>query len=171
MEPFVKPIALPQIHWETWIASCQEYLGVSPTRQLDNAKYKLDDPASWVASLDYTKTPIKALSNGMVTGIFEHLHVTFVMVLHIEEVVAVATCSSLKITRIKAKGRDNYLCVLTGSFRDWLDAIFYFCTEETESTLRWAFNKVVNVFDHTNLKQALNGYSRQILNDGTFTIS
>jgi hypothetical protein len=171
MEPFVCPITMPNVHWSEWIKAAQQYLGASPTRGLDAANIDLKDPGAWLASLDFQeRKPNDALRHGHANGIFYHLHLSFLIIMDMESCLQVSTETELHIHRIPAIRRGDFLCIVSGTLKAWFDAILHFCKEEQDILLRLIFNRVVNVFDHTYLKQIFHGCKRKILQDESFIL-
>ncbi len=63
----IYPLQLGNVDWKIYIELCQEFLGESPTRGIDAAGIKIDNPTAFLKTLDFTNTPLNAINQ-------EHLY-------------------------------------------------------------------------------------------------
>ena len=70
-------LATTNVHWETFIKTCQESLGFSPTRGIDKHNINPKEAKAYVASLDLRNQPLECLRTEL-NPVFKHVHLSFV---------------------------------------------------------------------------------------------
>ena len=136
--------------WRSIIDSHTEAMGVSPTRRLDSTGVTVESPLSFS-----TVFGDKALDHAMYSYAV------------VSDDVDIFTLG-LYIIRIP-KRRDNYL-IITGTLRQWRDAVLYGCIDDISFECRTIMNLVYMHLSKAGCKSLWSGYSTIKLQDGTIKL-
>ena len=167
MEVF--PIAVTQGDLTTLIRVCEDVLGYSPTRALDQCYLESKDPAAFLAVLPLDNAPLNTLRHGrQQSNILSHFSVSFLAVTDNTVLVDVQTLTRLKVhTRL---GRKEHLSVITGTLDEWYDAVVATCRECVDVDTRRLFNMIVVHLERVGFREVLSSLKKQKLRDKTFII-
>ncbi len=165
----VFPIAVTQGDLTTLIRVCENVLGYSPTRALDQCHLDSKDPAAFLAVLPLDNAPLETLRHGRQrSNILSHFSVSFLAVTDNTVLVDVQTLTKLKVhTRV---GRKEHVSVLTGTLDEWYDSIVATCRENIDKDTRGLFNAIVAHLERVGFREVLSTLHKQKLRDGTFII-
>lgn len=161
----ITPLALTKVEWPVYIKVLQDLGLDSPTRGLDESRtLKPTDPSAFLAALDFGERPLDLLREGR-ANCFDHFTVSFIA--QVDDV-AIAQLASYTRLRLHSKQlRRGYVCILTGTIREWLDA----CLLPEPFELRYLMNRVVVAFERASFREIFNKYRKTQLNDGTFRLT
>ena len=130
MDYKIVPLALTHPDWKTFIKVCQEHLGYSPTRGLDDQDMKPKDPASFLACLTMDNKPLENLRHGGTTNYtFHHVMFSFLAILDKKAVDALYYNIDLEI-HCKANEDGEYITI---NIRVEILSILYFGRMESPS--------------------------------------
>ena len=76
----IMPLAITQVHWPTFIQTCQEQLGYSPTRNLDTLGLDIKSPSAFLGCLDFANDVKGQLHGKRGYESWSHFHVSFIFV-------------------------------------------------------------------------------------------
>ena len=170
MDYKIVPLAYTHPDWATFIKVCQEHLGYSPTRGLDNQGMQPKDPASFLACLPMNNEPLQNLRIGIhYSGIFKHVTFSFLAVLDKKAVDALYYNLDLEIF-CKANEEDEFITVISGTMTKWYHAILRGCMEVAPKAARKVMNKCYNFFRQTGYRELWTSFSERELEDGTFIL-
>lgn len=162
----IVPLSISMPEWKTFVSFCENHLGFSPTRGLDNIRMQLNDPISFLASLDLKNDPLNALREG--GQHLDHYFLSFFMFVEHEHFLALVNNSSLRIMAHEAK-RD-YVLIVTGSIADWKASVIQGCSRRADKEYRILMNKVYDFFVIGRFKEVFSNFKRTQLNDKTFIL-
>jgi len=166
MDYEIYPLAVTQPEWRIFIDVCQRILGESPTRGIDASHLKLEDPASFLGSLDMNNAPVDALRDQHNLGHF-HFSISFLFVGDVEACILLCDTG----LRVTSKGSSRRrVCIITGFMADWYHAVLSGCRRSAEYDLRWIMNRVLMHFERAGFGELFSGFKKQQLQDGTFVL-
>lgn len=165
----VYPIAVTQGDLTTLIRVCEDVLGYSPTRALDQSHIDNKDPAAFLSVLPLDNEPLNTLRYGRHrSNILSHFSVSFLAVLDSEALVDLQTLTSLKVhTR---RGRKQHVSIISGTLDEWYDSLIATCRECVDKETRQLFNAIVAHLERVGFREVLSTLKKQKLRDGTFII-
>jgi len=165
----IRPLALSQIDWPTFIEATKSFLGTSPTRGCDKEKIDLKEPRAYLGSIDCENKPHEALRRAGVKNILRHYFASFIMVIDdVDILIDLGIRDTLAIRTIK-KG-NKFLTILSGTMLDWYRAVIIYCNREASIEMREIFNTIYNFFKRANLHEIWSKYSLQIIPDNSFIL-
>lgn len=170
MDYKIVPLALTHPDWKTFIKVCQEHLGYSPTRGLDDQDMQPKDPASFLACLTMDNKPLENLRTGILTNrTFHHAMFSFIAVLDKRGLDSLYYNTDLEI-QYKSNEDDEYVTVISATMSKWYHAIIKGCSESTPRSARQVMNKCFNFFRQTGYRELWTHLSERELEDGTFIL-
>lgn len=156
------PICCPRIDWEAFVTYSNEFLGRSPTRQLDYSQIPVGNYSSFLASiggfLDQNSNPHSFVRTN--ESALEHLYYTFLCNTSVLPLVRVYTDHT-----ILASTESVFL--LSGTLRQYKRSIVECSRESIDPSLRFFFNCLYIYFKKQGLEVVWSAYSKRILFDGT----
>jgi len=164
MDYIIRPLSMTQPEWKTYIETCQEALGYSPTRGLDTQGLKIDDPASFLATLDLENNPLRNLRSGVILNkTLKHVSFSFIAIIDKKAVDKLMAITDLEIFY---KERDDiYLTILTATMSTWYHTII---NGSTHKEVRKVLNNCLKFFKQTGFRELWASYQEQELDDDTF---
>lgn len=164
----IRPLAFTTVDWSTMIAMTQNVLGDSPTRGLDSCGISTDKPAAFSACLGFDNDPLGTLRNNR--HVLEHSMASFLAVLESETLLEISGLSRLRIIHQEVR-RHEVLAVLTGTMREWLDAIITGSRKECTYECRRCMNACQALFVSSGFGSLWDSYSKQTLPDETIILT
>jgi hypothetical protein len=156
--------------WKIFIKICQEELGYSPTRGLDNEHIPTDSPSAFLASLDMSNDPLQSLR--MENRAWNHFHASFIAVgteyFLLEVAVNTNLCLLYKGTQYV--NNKTVLVILTGSILDWHNAIVKLCQKNKSEETRAIMNHCLVHLQESGFRDIWREYDKIQLDDGTLTL-
>ena len=148
----VYPLSVPQINWETYIETFQNSFGTSPASGLDAAGFKLDSPASFVATLSFEKdtSPMDVLRNAARNMLLHHSFCSFIYVG--ERDVIISAPMQLLFVKYRRVKHNEYYAIISGSVAQWRDAIINGRDPGSHETA-WFFIDVYNYMCQAGFKE------------------
>jgi hypothetical protein len=164
----VAPLAISQVDWASYIKVCQEVLGYSPTRGLDDAGIDINDPCSFLATLSLDNKPLENLRKAENTA-FNHIMFSFIGVMDLETVMTIMAGTQLQC--LYRKGRQDHLVIMSGTMDRWFRAIVVGCDPDSELFgFRMIMNQCYLHFSRTGFKEVWGRYEKIDLGDTTFCL-
>lgn len=117
----IKPIAMTNVDWVSYIKFVQDTLGFSPTRGLDEVGIKPTDTVAFFSTLELNNLPYEVLMCPVCPPM-QHISVTFACELDQSDAIDLST-SIPSIVRQTPDGK--YLVISTGTMKQWYDVIIY----------------------------------------------
>lgn len=175
MQTIIFPLTITQVDWTTYIKVCQEILGLSPARNLDEAHMDLKDPSSFLASLVMSSNPKDNLRQ--VDKTFDHMSMSFITSGNVLTISSLMSTLDLKCHILGSTTINNieqtliYLIILTGTMKQWFDSILLGCSSSTSYDIRLRMNHCYIYFMRSGFKEVWAKFTKKELKDGTFTLS
>ena len=170
MDYKVYPLSFTQANWEIYIKLCQEILGYSPTRGLDETGINAKSAPAFLATLDLKNQPRKNLARGVCkNNSFHHVHCGFILASDESFVFEILNYTELKV--IFETHNRKTLVILTGSMFDWYKAILRCCSEEVSYDCRMYFNNIKDYFESAGFKDVWSRFETRLLVDGSLVIN
>ncbi len=170
MDYKIVPLAYTHPDWPTFIKVCQEHLGYSPTRGIDDQGIAPKDPASFLACLPMDNQPLKNLRTGITSNYtFHHVMFSFIAILDKKAVDALYYHIDLEI-HCKPNEDEEYVTVISGTMDKWYHAVVKGCTEHSPRSARKVMNACFNFFRQIGYRELWTGFIEKELTDGTFII-
>lgn len=167
----IYPLAMTNVHWPTFIKMCQDELGYSPTRGLDEIGMKPDAPCAFLAAIGMDNKPLQQLRFGHHIGTaWRHVSASFIAVAKLKEVAYLSNYTDLRITFKRVD--DDYLIIVTGDMQEWRDAIIKGCQSDHRSfkSLRQMMNYCLVHFQEGGFREVWHDCEKIGLEDGTFVV-
>ena len=170
MDYKIVPLAYTYPDWATFIKVCQDHLGYSPTRGLDNQGMQPKDPASFLACLTMDNQPLDNLRHGFNKNYtFRHVMFSFLAVLDKRGLDALYYNTDLEIfDRFYDDG--ECIVIISGNMAQWYQAILRGCREVSPKAIRQIMNQCFNFFRQTGYRELWTSFSERELEDGTFIL-
>jgi len=169
----IYPLAMTQVHWPTFIKVCQEELGYSPTRGLDEVGIKPDAPCAFLAAIGMDNDPINQLRFGHHTGTaWKHVSASFIATVSQKVLYQLDNYTDLQISGNKIAESNDYLIIATGSIREWRDAVIRCCRIDSKlhKEIREMMNYVLVYFQESGFREVWHDCEKIGLEDGTFRV-
>jgi hypothetical protein len=160
------PLQITSVDWTTYIKVCQDSLGYSPTRGIDDLGIKTSSPAAFLYTLDWNNEPRKAIRNSQ---LYRHSYMSFISKLTSDEFMDVS-CSIGIAKRVKFLGQ-NYLCVFSATLSDWDYAITRSMIRESGINIRRFLNSIKKHLERAGYNELWTDYEELYLSDSTFVLS
>jgi hypothetical protein len=143
-------IQQPSIDFSKLLATSHEMFGYSISASSDASHKRLSDSErflSCLASMKDQNAPV---------GLSPHLltHVSFSILIAANEqdlMDVLECCSSMPFTTADTVVRGIRAAVITGTLSQWKTAVISGCHKTTEPSVRFLFNKILSLFEATNL--------------------
>ena len=166
MDYEIYPLATTHAEWSMFIGLCQEAFSFSPTRGVDACHLTMDDPASFLGSMDMENKPLEVLRDEHHPA-HQHFSISFLALLDEE------ACLQLLNTDLRVlckRQRRQTVCILTGTMAEWFSAICTGCRESSEYELRWIMNRVLAHLERVGFVELFSRFKKQQLHDETFVL-
>jgi len=162
----VEILSGPITNWEGFNHIIQESFGKNPTRCLDENDLKLDNPYSFLVSLQHLMTG----NTEPDIELFNFLSFTFGI--HCDNITAdqLGFCESYtKKIRIEVD-RYTSVVVLTSSLLDWKHVIPFCLSSNLPEKIRLAYSKIFLIFRQTDLRNLWSNYEVSQNQDNIITL-
>jgi len=146
---------------------CQEELGYSPTRGLDDAGITTKEASAYLACLNLDNKPIEQLRNPCVS--WKHVSASFIAIVSQMTIIKIASKTELNIVVKNISESQNALIILTGDMKQWRDAIIACCVTG-DKELRELFNYCLIYFQESGFREVFHDCDKNGLEDKTFTV-
>lgn len=137
----VKPLAITQPHWESFIKTTEEGLGYSPTRGIDQKSIPIERPDAYLASLSLDNNP-----NIKKDGRFKHIFMSFIGIMSVKQTLALASLSISILSKETPKG--EYLVIMSGDLAQWHDSVIIGLKDPVIQSI---FEEIYSYFKRANL--------------------
>ena len=158
----IYPLSIPQCDWQTFSKVCQSTLGFNPIKSLDKAGLDIKDSKSFLRMLDLTGQPLKELKDNQA---LDHFSISFIADVNEDILIGLLNHTELRVLT-RNKGR-KILAVISGSLRQWQDAIIQCCQKDREYALRLVMSKCRGHFESSGYAELWSHLKTQQLEDGT----
>lgn len=150
----VTPILVTSIAWESFIGECQEHLGISPTRGLDDTGISPQDVKAMIASINMRNDPKEALSLDGATTAWSQIYFGFIARARKATVAYLSCHSKLNITYRNVVDEDtsDYLFVASGSLLDWYIATTHCFRVGAPRQVKEYFDQILKAFERAGLQ-------------------
>lgn len=150
MQALAVLIQRPNIDFSTFLATCFEMFGYSPSSASDANHRQLSDTERFLSCLSAMKDQNAPVS------LPPHLlsHVSFSVLIATDErdiLDVVECCSTMSCTTAETVSRGIQAAVLTGTLLQWRTAVLSGCSSGVEPSVRYLFNKILGIFEANNL--------------------
>lgn len=164
MKTFIKPLGISFIDWEIYSEVCKESIGKDPIKILSTLSKNIKDKNSFLGTLNFNDTVELSLNN---IENQQHVFINFIGVTHLKVLGEIALTNDLYIKRQVASG-EYYLFILSGTLKQWNEAIIKSCSENTMKIHRQLFNTCYENLRAIGFKKYL---KRVDLEDGTYILN
>jgi hypothetical protein len=161
-------IAQPSVAFPVLLQACDEVLGHAVTHGVDNTAKNLSDAErflSILAAMRNAEAPV-----GFPPNLLTHVSFSVLTIADkIDMMDILEACSGMAFTHTETKLRDVLVVVITGTVRQWRDAIVT-GTNHNQLVLREGFNQIHNLFVAAGLASVWNDYEQKPQDDGTYLL-
>lgn len=164
----IVPISVAQTNWSALSNLCKEVLGVDPVKKLDEYKIDPKDPAAFVAALGFENHPLQFLRDAKDTSALDHVFMSFAAVTDNWIIELLTRLTSLRLY-VKSD-RNKCLVIISGTGKEWYEAVRVGCSESVEKEFRTLMTKVFNCFQNTCYREVFSNLNRKSLDDGTIIL-
>lgn len=167
----VKPIIGSTISWTELLKDVAELSGHSPTKGIDSYGYKLSEYARFLSVLGEFRSgkeqdPINTIQNA--GDILDHLHFGFLIYGKTSLIFTIMERTDLRIITAKIKG--GRAAIVTGTLRQWKNAIINILTNKVSGEVRWVFSYCYDTFQQLGLQGVWHDYRKQQVDKNTYLL-
>jgi len=155
-------LQIGKVDWDTYVKVCKDFLHESPTRGIDAAGVKLDNPIAFLKTLDFNNQPQVAMAS---EHLYSHLFFSFIMVIDLVIISKMSERTDLSVAFVENRGKA--LTLVSGTLRQWKYAVIYSCSETADIELRGVFNEIMVRLETAGFKEVWSEYARIPKSDGT----
>jgi len=161
------PLQITVMDLPTYVKICQDNLGYSPTRGLDNCGIDIKKPAAFLYTLDLDNQPREAIKRCELYG---HAFASFIGVLDSEIICEIA--KKLRDIAITSKTGLNHkdIAIFSADLMTWNYAIVSYTKIQTGKYIREFLNIIKRHLERAGYNEIWEGYDELAQSDGTFTL-
>lgn len=159
----IYPLAITQGHIHYLTEICQEVLGYSPTRGLDEAGLDIKDPASFLSTFALDNKPLEALRNWRAHNLLNHFSVSFVAA--IPEYLLAELRDKTPLHTTSKSSKKGCVVILSGTLFHWLHAVVAGCHTHADKDFRVVMTQILNIFDRVGFRELFFHYERNHISD------
>lgn len=169
MDYEIYPIAITKGDLTTLIRVCENVLGYSPGRGLDQSYLNSDDPAAFLSCLALDNKPIDTLRHGRhKSNLLAHCMLSFAVVIDFDCLIQLQNTTSLSIYSKDA--RREHLAIVSGTADKWYDAIVCASRKDSEYSIRSLMNGIQSYLERFGFRELFITLKKQKQSDGTFIL-
>jgi len=162
----IYPIQITQVDWQTYIKVCQDNLGYSPTRGLDNEGIDIKRPSAFLYTLDLNNQPRQAVQRSELYG---HIFVSFAGVTDSNTCCGISKISKIAVTSIELRGEREF-AIYSGTLADWHYLIVNHCNSTLGNDIREFINIIKRHLERAGFNELWSRYEEIPRADGTFVL-
>ena len=165
MRSQIYPITTTKVDWQVFDQTCQEFINISPLRQADTEHLNIDDPGTFIGTLDINVGVLETLRH-------KHdlcRHCSFGFLIETEEIFyyKLLSYTDLNISLLH-RAKDGVIAIMTADMRTWRNETLNWCVPYTHEEIRYIFNSCISFFFQCRLKELWKDYKQCYLADKTF---
>lgn len=164
----IKPLAITNVDWATYIDFIKESLGYSPVKGLDTLGLDIKFPQAFLATLDFSDDPLNYLRTRQRHPGFYHVCVAFIALLDKDILYHLYKETEIKISAHDAH-RDQ-VCILSESMSEWYEIIYMGCLSDKPFEVRLVLNRILLLFERMGFHDIWGGFEKIYLKDKTFIL-
>jgi len=169
MDYKIYPLAATQVSWRAFIDMCQEVLGFSPTRGLDEQGMSVENPAAFLGCLSLDNKPLENLRTGIFrNNTWRHYCLSFIIKADMKLYSQIVELGILHI--VHKRRDDDFIIIISGDIFQWKMAVLCACDRDRRKEIRFAFNVIYTHLKSGGFGPIWHSYETQQLSDNTFTI-
>ena len=167
----VTALTYPIVNWGDYISFIQEATGDSPTRCLDKHNLSLDNPFSFLFSLQSLKRPeADPWKDKLDLDLLNHCSLTFGIFTDFDTAEFILSKGIfLKASRILI-GRSNSILILSGTMLNWKLTLPIYLREDSTKEARGIFASIYTIFKQTDLRNLWSDYCTVKIDDGSIIL-
>jgi hypothetical protein len=163
-------VTQPALSIENLALACSQLFNHRVSEGIDNSPRKLCDAERFLSIIDAMREP------GAPASLPPDLlkHVTFSVLTVADEmdmITVLEICSGMFVTLAETKGRGIMVAVITGTLKQWRDAVIAGCNKRVIYEVRAGFNQIHSLFVGTGLGDAWKNCKQQSDDAGTFLLT
>jgi hypothetical protein len=120
----MRPLAIQQVDWPTYIDTCKSVLGYSPIRGIDSQNLDIKKPGTYLATLDLSNNCSQVLDS------YRHIFCSFI------GTASLKTLLELQSTKLAVRYKEAdtlYLVILSGTLDIWIESLRQLEQSRTET--------------------------------------
>jgi len=164
---------MAQVEWAPFIKACQDVVGVSPTRGLDEHQIDLKHPKAFIASLDCKNNPQEAMKNAAPLQHLCHGFLSFFAILteeHLQYNFVGVFPLYAKMCIHFIKGEDKRIMIMSGTLATWREVLLACNHHLVPTIIREFSNELYTMFKSAGLRDLWHGYKQIFLPNNTFEL-
>jgi hypothetical protein len=159
----IYPLQMGNVDWKIYIEVCKEFLGESPTRGIDSAGIKTDNPVALLKTLDFNNNPLNAMNQ---EHLYKHIFFSFILITDLPTIAQISERSCLSVAFVEK--RNKALAIFSGTLDEWKYGIVYCSNKTAETQVREVANGIFHRFEIAGFKEIWDEYRITPDRDGTF---
>jgi hypothetical protein len=172
----IKPLAITQPDWKTFIQMCQKHLGFSPTRGLDESILEIKDSAAFLSCLNLDNKPIENLRCNNPS--WSHVMISFIATMKSETLMRLYEHATVDIIPRQNK-KGDVIAIMSGTIDKWYDSIIFCCRDdklydgdvvESFYDIRAFMTEIIKYFERTGFREILHHLVVVKCQDGTYSV-
>lgn len=164
-KPEVYPLQIGTVDWEIYVKVCQQFLGESPTRGIDAAGVKLDNPIAFLKTLDFNNQPLNAISQ---EHLYKHIFFSFIVITDLPTIAQISERGCLSVAFVER--RNNVLAIISGTLKDWKYSLVNYSSRTADMNVREVANVLYVMFEKAGFKEIWSEFIQTPERDGTFRL-
>lgn len=163
----VEPLIIPQMNWPIFTEICQQQLGESPTRGLDQAGISLKELRAIATAISMHNSDTVHSANQ-----WAFLPLAFIIKLEHSDSICKELHHFSQLDVMYRHVKNKAVLILSGRGITWRQAIAIGCTAAPSTEYRLIFNNIHSLINQMGLQDLFAGmrHSNIINQDGTFTL-
>ena len=169
----VKPLTVSTFAWAEFLKDAADLCGHSPIHGVDSYPYKLSNHARLIATFGEFRNgkecdPKQTLYEA--GDILSHLHFGFLIDGSANLIYQIMELTDLKIISTRLKEKRGRAAIVSGTLKQWKDAIINILTIKRNRELCWVFSQCLDFFFHLGLQDVWHHFRRQSKKDQTYLL-
>lgn len=169
----VKPITLSNFAWTEFLKDAADLCGHSPIHGIDSYSYKLSNYARLISVFGEFREGKKCDPKQTLYSagdLLSHLHFGFLIDGSANLIFLIMELTDLKIISTRSKKKNGRVAIVSGTLKQWKDAIINILTVKRNQDLRWVFSQCLDFFFQLGLHDIWHNHRIQTTSDQIYLL-
>jgi len=168
----VTPLIVPIVNWTDFLKDVSDLTGQSLTQNIDTLQHKLSPHARFLMALMVLNGETDLFRGLSYSNAFwKHLSFSFLISAPHHVIVTCLEFSDLKVSILVKKSKTECLAIITGTLKEWFDAIIAGCSNQRSHNHRILFTQCYELFRKIQLDHLWRDYSREYQSNETYNFT
>ena len=162
-------IQQPAVDLATLVGACSQIFDHNVAEGIDKDRRKLHPAEKLLSVLDAMRHP--GIPVGLPTDLLEHVSFSVLTVAAFDDMLDIlGVCSGMQTVVTVTKEQGILVAMLTGTLRQWRDAVAQGCHEVQHPTIRAGFNQIYSLFVGHSLGGVWKNFRQKPTDHNTFLL-